>query len=115
MGSIMVRQMECDIRHLKFDTISGKLNRIWCNNTKVKDVYQIFYFLSRMYPVGTLNKPTTQNIRDANDFVHAKRLAREECFTSRLSTLGNGLLVVEFVGISGKCHCLLPCDPIKKK
>ena len=64
--------------------------------------------------LGTLNKPTTRNIRDAIDFVHAKRLAGKKCFTSRLSTLGNGSLVVEFVGKSGKRCCLLPCDPIKK-
>ena len=28
--------------------------------------------------LGEVNKPATQNTRDANDFVHAKRLARKK-------------------------------------
>ena len=33
---------------------------------------------SRLNFLGEVNKPTTQNTRDANDFVHAKRLARKK-------------------------------------
>ena len=63
---------------------------------------------------GTLNKPTTRNTRNANDSVHAKRLARKKRFASKVSTLGNGLLVAGFEGKSGKHHCPLPCDKIEK-
>ena len=34
-------------------------------------------FVAEVY-LGEVNKPTTQNTREANDFVHAKRLARKK-------------------------------------
>ena len=62
-------------------------------------------------PERRLNKPTTRNTRDANNFVHAKTLAREKRSASRVLPFekGGGYLQISIRLLTEQLqnHCIV--------